>query len=273
MSELSRIQPAGHSRRGGVGRRRYLASLSLSISLHAGAVGLVVALALRPIRLIDAGQSRASLSSAHGLILPRSGPLPTLPPEAVEPVELAALAEPRLEPVFVEPDPFVERAFEPLPEWSEVALASRIPWRKEQPALEEPTEDTPEEAPDEVAPLPDEPELASAEPDPGPGPEAAESSQGEPQPADCPKPPYPRLSIRRGEEGTVLCRLHVDEHGRVVRVELVRSSGHRRLDEAALETLETWRFRPATRAGCAVSAELDHEVEFRLGDARARAAR
>ena len=79
-----------------------------------------------------------------------------------------------------------------------------------------------------------------------------------------PKPSYPRMSLRRGEEGTVLCRLHIDARGAVERVEVVESSGFPRLDSAAVETLSTWSFEPARAAGVAVSTSLLHAVTFRL---------
>ena len=82
------------------------------------------------------------------------------------------------------------------------------------------------------------------------------------RPAHCPKPAYPRASLRRGEEGTVRCRLHVGASGAVLRVELVGSSGFARLDRAALEALAEWTFEPALALGAPRASAFLHDVEF-----------
>ena len=81
---------------------------------------------------------------------------------------------------------------------------------------------------------------------------------------ETPSPVYPRLSQRHGEEGSVLCRLSISEQGTVTAVEVLESSGHERLDEAARTALLTWRFRPRREGGLAVASTLDHRVIFRL---------
>ncbi len=45
---------------------------------------------------------------------------------------------------------------------------------------------------------------------------------------------YPRSAVRANLQGTVLLAVSVDVHGRLSRVEIKKSSGHSRLDEAAL---------------------------------------
>jgi protein TonB len=52
--------------------------------------------------------------------------------------------------------------------------------------------------------------------------------------------------------------------GRPDSVEIKTSSGHRLLDQAALETVKSWRFRPARHGGQVVSVVLDVPVVFRL---------
>lgn len=83
-----------------------------------------------------------------------------------------------------------------------------------------------------------------------------------------PKPEYPSLSVRLGEEGSVRCELSIDAHGTVVCVEVLRSSGFARLDQAARATLLDWRFAPARRDGAAIPSTLEHSVTFKLADAR-----
>jgi len=86
-----------------------------------------------------------------------------------------------------------------------------------------------------------------------------------PIPTFRPDPEYPRVALRRGEEGVVLCRIHVDARGGVRWVELEESSGSARLDEAALEALATWRFRPCTIDGVKSPSIYRHRVRFELG--------
>ena len=77
-------------------------------------------------------------------------------------------------------------------------------------------------------------------------------------------PHYPRESIREHEEGVVLLRVFVDRDGRPTSVELVRSSGHARLDRAARESVREWRFRPVQVDGLAVPASGLVPVAFNL---------
>lgn len=79
-----------------------------------------------------------------------------------------------------------------------------------------------------------------------------------------PRPAYPAASVRQGEEGRVLCSIHIDTAGWVTRVEVLQSSGHPRLDQAALDALAKWRFLPARTDGRAVACRVPHWVTFRL---------
>jgi protein TonB len=99
-------------------------------------------------------------------------------------------------------------------------------------------------------------------------PSVASASAGVPDtPAllcESPPPLYPRTSVRNGESGTVTCRLSIAADGTVQGVEVLRTSGHPRLDRAAVEALSRWHFQPATVGGRAVASSLDHPVTFRL---------
>ena len=83
-------------------------------------------------------------------------------------------------------------------------------------------------------------------------------------------PDYPAESRRRGEEGVVRLALRVGIDGRVETAEVSVSSGHARLDEAAVAAARRWRFRPATQGGLPVAATLPTAVHFRLTDTRGR---
>jgi len=60
---------------------------------------------------------------------------------------------------------------------------------------------------------------------------------------------YPAASKRFGESGRVLVRVLVDAEGRPRQMAISQSSGHPRLDEAALATVRATRFKPYTEDG------------------------
>ncbi|MFK3647282.1 energy transducer TonB [Lysobacter enzymogenes] len=102
--------------------------------------------------------------------------------------------------------------------------------------------------------------------DPGPRPE-----RYEPQPnlpvrlLVAPAPAYPLQALRAGLSGSVEIEVVVGIDGRPLRAFVVRSSGHRALDRAALATvLREWRFQPQTHGGEAVEAVARVPVEFVL---------
>ena len=79
------------------------------------------------------------------------------------------------------------------------------------------------------------------------------------------QPPYPSASTRAGDEGTVIVRVVIGTDGRVERATVARSSGHPRLDAAAIaQALARWRFIPALSDGRAVESERELPVTFRL---------
>ena len=71
-----------------------------------------------------------------------------------------------------------------------------------------------------------------------------------PVPAKKHVPPleYPPEAVRRGLEGRVEVLVTVDAAGRVVKASVYRSSGHRVLDEAALEWVRGWEFDGGDKA-------------------------
>lgn len=79
-----------------------------------------------------------------------------------------------------------------------------------------------------------------------------------------PAPNYPPLALRRRWEGTTRLRVELDSEGRPITVTLADSSGHAILDEAALEAVRRWRFRPATRSGKPVPATVEVPIVFRI---------
>lgn len=79
-----------------------------------------------------------------------------------------------------------------------------------------------------------------------------------------PKPVYPVLSRRLREQGVVKLRVHVTAEGTAGEVTLHASSGHERLDKAALDAVKRWRFRPVQQAGTPVAGWVIVPVQFEL---------
>jgi len=65
----------------------------------------------------------------------------------------------------------------------------------------------------------------------------------------CEKPPYPAAALRGNETGTVRLRFLIDVDGKVLDSKVERTSGSRRLDEAARAGLSLCKFKPATLNG------------------------
>lgn len=64
-----------------------------------------------------------------------------------------------------------------------------------------------------------------------------------------PRPPYPPMSKRLGEQGKTLLRVTIGTDGVPQRAEIAKSSGFDRLDQAALSTVMRWRYVPGKRGG------------------------
>ncbi len=79
-----------------------------------------------------------------------------------------------------------------------------------------------------------------------------------------PRPEYPERSRRRNQEGTVVLRARIDEQGGVLQVEVVGTSGHSELDQAAQQTVQTWSFSPATRGGRPIASWVNVSIDFTL---------
>jgi len=75
---------------------------------------------------------------------------------------------------------------------------------------------------------------------------------------------YPNASIKAKESGTVVMKICVTSQGNVDKVELARSSGFPRLDQAALSMAAEYRFRPAMREGHPVAACAQYNIIFKV---------
>ncbi len=81
---------------------------------------------------------------------------------------------------------------------------------------------------------------------------------------DNPKPIYPLVSRRLGEQGKVLLRVHVSAAGLAEKVEVKTGSGYARLDQAAGDAVSRWRFVPARRGEQAIAAWVQVPITFQL---------
>lgn len=81
-------------------------------------------------------------------------------------------------------------------------------------------------------------------------------------------PPYPESARRNRQEGVVYLLVTVTAEGRASEVRLHRSSGYPVLDEAALNAVRRYRFKPATMGGFPVASTTIQPIRFNLKDAR-----
>lgn len=212
-------------------------------------------------RLSAAQLAAVSLAHAGGLALLLASPTVPVPTTLPHTLTVSLIApdtetprpEPQPRPVVAQATPVTPRPLlaairnTPTPEAQTVAQPAVV-----QP---EPVADAPP-SPPTPAPVAEAPKVAAPVP------------QSPPRPADYltnPTPPYPSLSRRRGEQGTVHLNVLVNPDGSVARLEVARSSGHARLDTSAAETVQTlWKFEPARQGDKPVAAWVVVPIQFIL---------
>jgi protein TonB len=79
-----------------------------------------------------------------------------------------------------------------------------------------------------------------------------------------PKPAYPAMSKRLGEQGKVVVRVLIGVDGTAQKAEIRQSSGFDRLDQAALATTQRWRYVPGKRGGVAEAMWFNVPINFVL---------
>lgn len=207
-------------------------------------MGLVVVLHLLIFWAINSGLARTFVKKVQGpveamlLEEPRPNiPLPPPPPATPPPKNLPP---PPPQPAFVPP--------------VEVPVATPAPANSIAAVTSAPTP-TPAPPSPAAPPAPAPAPVVKAEPVRT----AAVVSAG-----NCEKPEYPSASRRLEEEGTVFLRFLVGVDGKVIQSEVEKSSGHRRLDEAARAGLSRCQFRPATVDGKPEQAWASMKYTWRL---------
>jgi TonB family protein len=78
-----------------------------------------------------------------------------------------------------------------------------------------------------------------------------------------PEPAYSEEARKAKYQGTVVLWITVDAAGGVTDCRVVKPLGLG-LDEKAVETVRTWKFKPALRSGTPVPVRVMVEVSFRL---------
>jgi protein TonB len=79
-----------------------------------------------------------------------------------------------------------------------------------------------------------------------------------------PKPAYPPISKRLGEQGKVVLRVLIGTDGAAQEAQVRTSSGYERLDQAALQTVLKWRYVPGRRGGVAEAMWFNVPIHFVL---------
>jgi len=78
-----------------------------------------------------------------------------------------------------------------------------------------------------------------------------------------PEPPYSEQARKAKYQGTVVLWIVVDAQGNVTDAQVVKPLGMG-LDQNAVKTVKTWKFKPAMRNGSPVPVKVMVEVSFRL---------
>lgn len=79
-----------------------------------------------------------------------------------------------------------------------------------------------------------------------------------------PRPEYPRVARRMGEQGKVMLHVYVSASGAAEKVEIRTSSGSPRLDQAARDAVERWKFVPAKQGDEPIGAWVLVPITFVL---------
>jgi len=168
------------------------------------------------------------------------------------PIMVSLVAPPRLEVAPPRPEPPKPRAA-PQPKPREPAPVITAPAEARSPIV------APAPPPEAPEPRAAPPAAAAAPPSPPVVPPRFNADY-----LHNPAPTYPLLSRRMGEQGKVVLRVLVTAAGLPERVELAATSGSARLDGAALETVQRWRFVPARQGDRPVAAWVLVPISFVL---------
>ncbi len=112
-----------------------------------------------------------------------------------------------------------------------------------------------------IAPAPPAPAVLPPAP---PAPPRVEQPSSDADYLQNPKPPYPSMSKRLNEQGSVIMRVLIGADGLPQKAEIRKSSGFNRLDQSAATTVMKWRYVPGKRAGVAETMWFNVPINFVL---------
>lgn len=95
-----------------------------------------------------------------------------------------------------------------------------------------------------------------------PKPQTVEGASVPPQLTKRVRPKYPRAAFDKKIEGAVVVELLIDAEGRVAQARVVQSVPG--LDEAAVECVRKWRFKPALKNGQPVATVAQAPIVFKI---------
>jgi len=79
-----------------------------------------------------------------------------------------------------------------------------------------------------------------------------------------PAPEYPEIAMERGWEGKVLMKVHVQPNGKPDTINVIKSSGQKVLDDAAVKTVNQWSFVSAKRGDTPIAGWVTVPITFNL---------
>nr|WP_242540130.1 energy transducer TonB [Trinickia mobilis] len=230
---------------------RVVSAVTVVVLLHAALIALLVTIRNEPpLRPLESRSITAELLSpapAAPAALQSTAPAPTPAPPVPR-------VKPKVEP---KPTPIPKTKSEPLPQ-----AATPSPYERA------PSEPAPPATPASAGAAPAGPATA-APAAPATGRETlAIAAPKDVAHLDCDitKPAYPALSQRRGEAGTAYVRFVVGLTGKIEDVELKKSSGFSRLDEAAMAAMRASACRPYVENGTSMRAAYTQPFTFGFND-------
>jgi protein TonB len=119
-----------------------------------------------------------------------------------------------------------------------------------------------------IEPPPPAPVIASAPPAPPapppapPAPPAVQLPSNNAEYLQNPKPAYPAMSKRLGEQGKTVVRVLIGVDGLPKKASVRNSSGYERLDEAARAAVMSWRYVPGKKNGVVEEMEFDVPINW-----------
>ena len=79
-----------------------------------------------------------------------------------------------------------------------------------------------------------------------------------------PQPPYPRIALDQGQQGSVTLRMTVDEAGLIKTIEVAQSSGFPVLDRSALEFVKRHWTVPPGKGARIYEATINYKIQLEL---------